>query len=502
VRFAAAPIGARRFRPPMAPEPWQGVREATAHGPAPPQYAMPFFGWISAAGVDQGEDCLSLNVWTPGCDGAKRPVLVWIHGGGFMVGSGSTGIYDGQDLARRGDVVIVTLNYRLGAVGYAHLGTALGDEFEGSTNLGVRDQIAALEWIRDHIDRFGGDPGNVTVFGQSAGGMSIGALLGAPRARALFHRAICMSGAADHVIEPELGEKVAKSFLGQLGGPAPSHEALGRIPMREILRAQAAVMAEHSNMNTMMVLLPTVDGDIIPEQPAEAVRRGEAAHIPLMVGATLDEWRLFRLIDPGPRALREPGLIERLEEALLGYPGAPNAERAAQEFREALDGRSTGTSPGAVWSAFQTARVMHFPATRLAEAQAEGGGVAHKYLFAWRPPALRRALGACHGLDIPFVFGAVTNPLVLPLAGFSPAAVRLSRKMQGAWTSFAHQGSPAHAQLPEWGAYTPDERATMVFGRRCELTSAPLEPERSLLARWEDTKKQPRAAARRSAASR
>jgi len=489
VRFAAAPIGARRFRPPAPPEPWQGVQEATAHGPAPPQYAMPFFGWISAAGVDQGEDCLSLNVWTPGCDGARRPVLVWIHGGGFMVGSGSTGIYDGQDLARRSDVVVVTLNYRLGAVGYAHLGSTLGGEFEGCSNLGVRDQIAALEWIRDHIDRFGGDPGNVTLFGQSAGAMSIGALLGAPRARALFQRAICMSGAADHVLEPEVAERVAKSFLGKLGGPAPSHEVLGRIPTREILRAQAAVMAEHSDMKTMMVLLPYVDGDIIPEQPAEAVRRGETAHIPLMLGTTLDEWRLFRLIDPGPRALREEGLIERLNEALQNFPAAPSGEQAAAEFREALAGRSNGTRPGEVWSAFQTARVMHFPATRLAEAQVAGGGVAHKYLFAWRPPALRRALGACHGLDIPFVFGAVTNPLVLPLAGFSPAAVRLSRKMQGAWTSFAQAGSPAHAQLPEWSAYTPDERATMVLGRRCQLSSAPLEPERRLLERWSGTRR-------------
>jgi para-nitrobenzyl esterase len=484
VRFASPPVGAYRFRPPTPPEPWREIRDATTPGPAAPQYALPWFGWISAAGVAPGDDCLSLNVWTPGLDGARRPVLVWIHGGGFMVGSGSTGIYDGRDLARRSDVVVVTINYRLGALGYAHLGSVLGDGFEESTNLGVRDQIAALEWVRDHIDRFGGDPGNVTVFGQSAGAMSIGALLGAPRARALFHRAICMSGAADHVLDADMSRQVAERFLGALGGPAPSHEFLGRIPLGEILRAQAEAMAQLSNLETMMVFLPTVDGDVIPEQPAEAARHGKTADIPLLIGATLDEWRLFRLVDPGPRGLGESELIERFEEALAAFPAAPAGEQAAGEFRDALAARSNGTRPGAVWSAFQTARMMHFPATRLAEAQTAGGGVAHNYLFSWRPPALRRALGACHGLDIPFVFGAVTHPLVVPLAGFSPTAVRLSRKMQRAWTTFAREGVPGHSQLPEWPAYDSELRSTMVLGRRCELASEPLEPERSLLERW------------------
>jgi len=172
--FAAAPRDELRFLPPRAPEPWAGVRDASQPGPAAPQFSMPAFSWINAAAGPLGDDCLSLNVWTPGLDQGRRPVLVWIHGGGFLVGSGSTVVYEGQALAERGDVVVVTINYRLGAMGFCHLGTVLGGEFAETTNLGVRDQIAALEWVRDNIERFGGDPNNVTVFGQSAGGMTSG----------------------------------------------------------------------------------------------------------------------------------------------------------------------------------------------------------------------------------------------------------------------------------------------------------------------------------------
>jgi para-nitrobenzyl esterase len=487
IRFARAPEGPYRFRPPVAPEPWSGVHEAVEHGPAAPQYSLPWFGWISAAGVQSADDCLSLNVWTPGLDGARRPVMVWIHGGGFMVGSGSTGIYNGHDLAKRRDVVVVTINYRLGPLGYAHLGSVLGEGFEESTNLGVRDQIAALEWVRDHIDLFGGDSGNVTVFGQSAGGMSIGALLGSPRARALFHKAIPMSGAADQVIERAEAQDVANAFLRALGGPSHTIDALGRIPMNDILRAQASVMAETSNMRRMMVFVPMVDGDVITEQPIDAVRAGATRDISLMIGSTLDEWRLFRLIDPGPRGFGEEGLAQRFDEALGAFPGAPPHRKALRELRDVLSARIDSRDPMQVWTAFQSARMFHYPAAALADAQVEGGGTAHHYLFAWRPAAMRRALGACHGLDIPFVFGAVSHPLVLSLAGFSPVAVQLSRKMQRAWAQFARDGLPGHRRLPAWSYYDRDHRNTMVFGRRISLTRKPLEAERHLLASWSAT---------------
>jgi para-nitrobenzyl esterase len=484
VRFARPPLGPLRFRPPAPPEPWTGTREANRPGPAAPQYALPWFGWLSAAGVPPGEDCLSLNVWTPGLDAARRPVLVWIHGGGFLVGSGATPVYNGRDLAQRGAVVVVTINYRLGALGYVHLGRLYGDGFEECTNIGVRDQIAALEWVRDNIDRFGGDPGNVTVFGQSAGAMSIGALLGSPRGRGLFRRAVCQSGAADHVSDPEDAQRAAHSFVAALGDPPASHDALGGIPLRRILQAQRVAMTHAFSWQKMMVLLPTVDGDVIPEQPLDAVRRGAAAHIPLLVGTTLDEWKLFRLIDQGVRALREDELVERFGDALRGHANAPAPEAAVREFRAALELHSGKASASEVWTAFQTARVMHVPAVRLVEAQSLAGGRAHSYLFTWHPPAMRRALGACHALDIPFVFGSTQHPLALPLTGITASAVRLSRKMQLAWIGFARDGNPGHERIPPWPPYEPRRRPTMVLGRRCSLDHAPFKAERQLLEDW------------------
>lgn len=484
IRFARPPVGTLRFRPPQPPDAWTGVREAVEFGPSAPQYSLPWFGWINRSGVKPDDDCLSLNVWSPGLDGARRPVMVWIHGGGFMVGSGSTGIYSGEDLARRRDVVVVTINYRLGPLGYAHLGSVLGEGFEESTNLGVRDQIGALEWVREHIDRFGGDPDNVTVFGQSAGSMSIGALLGSPRARSLFHKAICMSGGADQVLERDEAQRVANAFLRALGGPPPTLEALSRIPIADVLRAQASVMSDASNMRRMMVFVPMVDGDVITEQPIEAIRNGATRDIPLLIGSTLDEWRLFRLIDPGPGGMDEGGLVQRFDEALEAFVGAPPPDTALRDLREALSARLDPRDPNQVWTAFQSARMFHYPSAALADAQVEGGGTAHHYLFAWKPVALRRAIGACHGLDIPFVFGSVSHPLVLSMGGFNPSTIGLSRRMQRAWASFAREGLPGHKRLPAWSSYEPKNRHTMIFSRRTALARRPLEAERQLLASW------------------
>ena len=485
IPYAAPPAGALRFLPPVRPEPWAGERDATRYGGSAPQLAMPAFSWINAAAGRLDEDCLSLNVWTPATDGAKRPVLVWIHGGGFLVGSGSTPVYNGEDLAQRGDVVVVTINYRLGAIGFSHLATVFPDELPHSSNLGLRDQIAALEWVNEHIERFGGDPDNVTIFGQSAGGMSVGALLGAPRAREFFHRAICMSGAADNVLSRADAHVVAEKFLHELGGPSPNPVILGRIPVELILAAQNRTMASMADLRTLMVFEPCVDRDVIPEQPLEQIRMGHTAHIPILTGATLEEWKLFGLLDGG--TFDEERLIERFSEVLPALPRAPSPSKAARRFREALGDRSAAHRERWTWHAFQTARIFHWPSIRLAEAQHEGGGQAHSYMMTWRAPLARRALGACHAIDIPFVFGNTQHPLARPLTGLRREAGRLSRRMQHAWIEFARQGSPGHERLPEWPTYTPKDRLTMIFGRDIELSGAPLEEERALLDRWART---------------
>lgn len=487
IPYAAPVDGVRRFMPPSPPEPWEGIRDCTHYGDAVPQISLPIFSFINLAAGRLGPDCLNVSLWTPGLDSAKRPVLVWIHGGGFLIGAGSTPMYNGRALATAGDAVVVTINYRLGALGYAHLGSIFGDGFEESTNLGVRDQIAALEWVRDHIERFGGDPDNVTVFGQSAGGMSTAALLAAPKARSLFKRAICMSGAGGQVIERDLAEGVAREFVSRLGGPPPSHRSLAQVSMDDILAAQNSTMVDMTNLYRIMCFLPFVDGDVITEQPLDAVRRGVTKDISIMTGTTLEEWKLFRMLDPGVRGLSWEDATQRFAAMFgEGFPGAPSPEEAMRLWREALQGRSAATTPNEALCAFHSGRIFHYPCAQLAEAQAAAGGDVYRYLFTWRAPAARRSLGAAHAVDVPFVFGAVGNPIVLPLTGFGGAARAVQQNMMEAFLSFARSGSPGHSALPAWPQYDELARATMLFGRQFVVDDGPLERERVLFEQWSD----------------
>jgi para-nitrobenzyl esterase len=485
IPFASPPVGPRRFRGPERPEPWTGTLKTTRPGAVPIQASVPMLSFLNAGGARQSEDCLHLNVWTPGLDNAKRPVLVWIHGGGFLIGSGSSLLYEGHGLARRGDVVVVTFNYRLGVLGFAHLNGIGGEDFRDASNAGVRDQIAAFKWVRDNIERFGGDPDNVTVCGQSAGAMSIGALLGAPNARKLFHRAICQSGAAHNVLPQDKANEIAEIFLGELGGPALDRKALARIPAARLLKAQGATNRRLADLERLMVFLPVVDGDVIPAPPIAEIRRGAAADTPILAGTTLDEWKLFAPLDSGVPSIGEQALLERFREILpRTAPRAPEPAVAARQYRDAVKARGGQDSPFEIWSAFQSARIFHYPASILSEAQNAAGGPAYSYLFTWRPPALRRTLGACHALDIPFVFGLTNRPIARPFTGLAASATRLSRRMQHAWINFARSGHPGHESLPVWERYDATTRATMVFGRECYLADAPLEPERLLWENW------------------
>jgi para-nitrobenzyl esterase len=261
-------------------------------------------------------------------------------------------------------------------------------------------------------------------------------------------------------------------------------------------------MAELTDWNTLMTFLPSVDGDVVPEQPLEAIRSGAAAQIPLLTGATLEEWKLFGLVDPGVGRFDDADLHARLASVLPA--GAPPPAEAARECRRALGERSAARSAREVWSAFQTSRVFHVPSARLAEAQQEGGGSAHSYLITWRAPAMRRALGACHAIEIPFVFGNESNPLARPFSGLTRDGARFARCLQRSWLSFARSGNPGHDRLPTWPRYQPAGRATMVLGRECQLSDAPLEAERDLLSQWDVRRRAPRtgAATRRPASDR
>jgi para-nitrobenzyl esterase len=483
VPYARAPIAELRWAPPEREAPWAGVLDAGDFGPMAPQRPGVLMRMLGMDGTASGEDCLTLNAWVPsggGVAGRRRPVLVWLHGGGFTAGAGSLPVYDGQHLARRGDAVVVTVNYRLGALGFLAWGDRSGAD-PGAANLGLLDQIAALAWVREHADRFGGDPDNVTVFGESAGAMSIGALLGAPAARGLFQRAILQSGASHNVSPPAAGRRVAEQFCAAAGLPGADAAALRGLSVDGVLDAQQRVVDESWRTVGGLAFQPVVDGRVIPRAPLDAVADGAAREISLLVGTNLDEWNLFALPDAKLRDLDEAGLLRRLLRNPLVSGSAPCcdpealAKHAIEVYRGARAARGVAVEPRALWLALQTDRVFRIPAIRLAERQCAHPARSFSYLFTWASAALGGALGSCHGLEVPFAFGT-TGGAAAQLVGGGPQVERLAARIQDAWLAFARSGDPG------WRAYDDAERSTMVLGRECGLAADPMGEERRF---WE-----------------
>ncbi|UCE85129.1 MAG: carboxylesterase/lipase family protein [Deltaproteobacteria bacterium] len=480
IPFARPPVGPLRFQPPEPPQAWDGVRSARAFGASAPQsppVTRLIQQMVGAAPGVQSEDCLTLNVWTPAADGRTRPVMVWIHGGAFVMGSGATRLYSGARLARRGDLVVVSVNYRLGALGFLNLRALRPGDGNASSNLGLRDQIAALEWVRDNIEAFGGDPENVTIFGESAGGMSVATLLGTPRAQGLFQRAIAQSGAAHNVSSTDDAGAVAERFLSRLGVDPGGGAALRDVSVADILHAQRDTSLALGMPSGALPWQPSLDGELLSQPPLEAVGRGLARSVPLLVGTNRDEWKLFMLGDPKGRRLDEAGLRRRLERVLPGRDarGEPLAERAFEAYRESgADARRPTASER--WVAFQSDRIFHVPAARLAERQSAHAPDTYAYRFDWTPPFLDGVMGAFHGLEVPFVFGTLRDPMLRAAIGWAPSARRLSQRMQDAWIAFARSGRPHHEALPAWPAYERHGRNTLFFTREPRVGEAPFGP--------------------------
>jgi para-nitrobenzyl esterase len=486
IHYARAAEGELRWRTPAGPEPWPGVRDAVKFAPPAPQRPGTLTRMLGFSAADASEDCLALNLWTPAADGARRPVLVWIHGGSFTSGAGSMPAYDGADLARREDVVVVTINYRLGALGF--LAWPGANEADADANLGLLDQIAALGWVREHADRFGGDPGRITLMGESAGAMAIGSLLAVPRARGLFRRAILQSGAAANVSPPEQAERVAARFFAELGLRSGDFAAARRVPVEAVLGAQDRTLAGVWREIRGLAFQPVCDRAfreeaLLPEPPLPAVAAGAARGVDLLVGTNLDENRLWSLTDPKLRELDAEALLRRVARS-LGRQAAPRpdlARRVVEAYRAARAGRA-GCAPSELWHAIETDRLFRWPAIRLAESQALQHPAVFQYLFTWPSPALEGALGSCHGVDIPFVFGTLRVRGVPPLVGEGPACERLSRRIQAAWAAFARAGDPSHPDPGTWPPYDARRRATQVLGAECSVADAPGDTERALWA--------------------
>ncbi len=480
IPFAAPPVGNWRLRPPRPPEPWTGVRDATRPGPVAPQRRGLLSTLLGRPDRAMSEDCLNLNVFTPGADAARRPVMVWIHGGSFVTGAGSDPVYDGRRLTKRGDVVVITLNYRLGALGFLAVPGLADDETDGAGNFGLLDQLAALEWVRENAAAFGGDPEQVTVFGQSAGAMCLGALLGAPRAAGLFRRAILQSGAADNALDLEESRLVADAYLAELNLGGDPVAELRRLPLPAILDAQQRCALALRGRMRQLPFQPVVDGKLLPRPPLESIAAGAAAGVELLVGSNLDEYRFYGLNDRKLDGLDAAALQRRCDRNISGTDasGRRHSQRVIEAYGRARGGRAS-TEPADLWFAIETDRWFRVPATRLLERQARHATATYAYLFTWPSPALDGRLGACHALELPFVFGTVEHPMLRPFAGEGPAVRRLSDRMLDAWLGFAR---PAAAGLPGWPGYDGERRATMVLGERCRVEDAPMEAERAV---WE-----------------
>lgn len=463
VPYAAAPERERRFRPPEPPAPWGGVRPSR-YGDVVRQAKAPGkFGDLFLPPNPQGSSSLNLNVWTPDPGSVGLPVMVWIHGGAFTIGSGSDGVYNGSRFAADG-VVTVTINYRLGVDGFLHIDPA----WEGSGNFGMLDQIAALRWVQDNIAAFGGNPSQVTIAGESAGGMSVGTLMAMPQAEGLFRRAIPQSGAGHNGITTDSAKAVSEELFTRLRLNPGDVAGLISTPIDLLHEAQTAVTEEivasqdfekYGDLlasTARMAWQPLIGLDDLPKRPVEAIASGSATGVDVLVGTTADEYQLFLGIDPSAVGI-ESGMVDLFFAAVFGAAGKDGA--AALELYS--DNRPGATALD-LMAAMQTDQVFRIPAIRLAEAQLANHPDVWMYRFSWPSPMFGGRIKAGHATEIPFVFDNLDDELARALVGDS-APQSLADDMHGSWVSFIKGDGPGHAGIPEWPRYDVADRPTMDF---------------------------------------
>ncbi|HYP04779.1 MAG TPA: carboxylesterase/lipase family protein [Bryobacteraceae bacterium] len=455
IPYGADTSGKNRFMPPKKPTPWKDVRDATTWGRVAPQ-PLPGGSWDSTRATrwytrtgGMGEDCLLLNIWTPAIkDGGKRAVMFSIHGGGFTSGTSHNPVFDGRSLAKMGDVVVVTINHRLGALGYMHLGE-LAPEFAYSGVAGMMDIVAALEWVRDNIENFGGDPGKVMIFGQSGGGGKVCHLMAMPSAKGLFHRAAIQSGATMRTGRPENALKSTDSMLQQLGLTKSRFSELQDIPFEMIVGAQTAVRGNFS---------PVLDGKVVPRDPFEPDAPAVSSDVPMMGGSNLHDfgsWRTDIEVD-------EAAAKEQAAKAL----GGADSDRIWTAYRSA----DPDASPSLLLARITNDRTLRANTRTVIERKTElGKAPGFLYLLTWPAPYMNGRFGSVHGTDVPLIF---RNPNSWPLTADSKDNVVLADRMAGAFIAFAKTGNPSTPELP-WPAYNPKTKPTMIFDVRSKAQENP-----------------------------
>ncbi|MCR5876774.1 carboxylesterase family protein [Phenylobacterium sp. J426] len=468
LRYGADTGGAGRFLPPRPPPAWSGVRDAFDYGDQAPQYA----GRLAAA-TPMSEDCLRINIWTPAADRGRRPVLLWFHGGGFEAGSGSSPLYDGSNMVKRGDVVLCTINHRLNVLGFCDLSEALGAEFAQSGNCGYLDLVAAMRWVRENIDRFGGDPGNVTIYGQSGGGRKVSVCFAGQEATGLFHRGIVQSGSHLLLQTREQSGRLTDALLKTLGIARRDAGALQKTPVDKLQAAQREVIAAAGYR-----FEPVMDGIAFRQHPFVPDAPASTARVPLMVGTTETELSNQLGRDPAVYQLDNAGLRRRLTT----YLPDGDVDAAVEAFRAS----APAASPTELFFKITSWRSYIRNATLMAEARSRMNGAANPtwmYQLTWRSPAEGGRRYSQHTLDLPFMFDNVARAPNLT-GPETPATRAMADSMANAWLAFARTGDPNHDGLPRWAPYDMKSRKVMLFDVPPRLLADPFSGERRFMERY------------------